>query len=137
IIPNLPGRGVLGFSIFGASKREGLGHKTRKESLSVVIVLPANERVGKWRGSFLLYPELKKDESGVVAPEVYVSGSGKTNDAVVLYIHDDLDFMKGLPVYTNIGGAFAYRDYSWTNSPVRGYSARSFPFSDVVPVLEQ
>ena len=126
VTPLALGRIVFDFTSFAAFKREGLQHKTSKNALTAVVVPAPEARTNEWRGSFLLYPEFKKDAQGGLAPEVYVSGSGKTNDTVVLYTHDKFNG-EGVPVYTNIGGAFNYRDLSWTNSPARGYSAKSFP----------
>ncbi|GEM_PF-6167007 len=132
--PSSLGRMTLDFANVAAFKREGLQQKTSKESLSVAVVPAPEARTNQWRGSFLLYPEFKRGTQGVLAPEVYVSGSGKTNDTVVLYVHDNLDFANGVPVYTNIGGVFAYRDSSWTNAPTqRGYSAKSFPVPEIAP----
>lgn len=133
ITPSSLGRMTLDFANVAAFKREGLQQKTSKESLSVAVVPALEARTNQWRGSFLLYPEFKRDAQGVLAPEVYVSGSGKTNDIVVLYVHDNFNFTNGIPFYTNIGGAFAYRDSSWTNVPVRGYSAKSFSVPEIAP----
>jgi len=134
VMPTNYGEKTFRFKRADAANINGISQDNTKEDLSCLVVPALENRTleSGWRGSGLLTPKFKKDIYGIIAPEVYVSGSGKENDTVVLRIHDNF-ITEGVPVYTNKGGAFSYRDISWTNSPSRGYSTISYPAPEFEP----
>ncbi len=113
------GRQRFDFDRVFARKREGLGQKTSKDYLTVAVVPPTDQRVGKWDAAFLLM-DLRNGTNGAAVPHVYVSEVPGHNS--ILWGQDDLN-VHPTALYTNVTGkSFEFVDYGATNR-ARFYTA--------------